>query len=145
VESRAPTFPLLSSHDVLVLSPRLVLRCPPFRSELAFSVDIALLVEAVAIVEGVEIVEIVEFVGALEIVEILELVGAVTVVEVVEIVEIVGFVGALKIVVVAKLGTFLGQEFGLSRDLVLPIALPPCSASMYLPSRPVSAALVETA
>jgi hypothetical protein len=109
MESRAPTFPFLSSHDVLVLVPSLVLRCLPFRSELAFSVDIALLVEAVAIVEVVEVVE------------------------------------ALEIVVVAKLGTFLGQEFGLSRDLVLPIALPPCSVSMYLPSRPVFAALVKTA
>jgi hypothetical protein len=108
-KSRAPTFPFLSSHDVLVLRPSLVLRCLPFRSELAFSVDIALLVEAVAIVEVVEIV------------------------------------GALEIVVVAKLGAFLGQEFGLSRDLVLTIALPPCSVSMYLPSRPVFAALVETA
>ena len=127
MESRAPTFPFLSSHDVLVLGPSLVLRCLPFRSELAFSVDIALLVEAVAIVEVVEVVEAVAIVEALEIVEIVELVGA------------------LEIVVVAKLGAFLGQEFGLSRDLVLPIALPPCSVSMYLPSRPVFAALVETA
>jgi hypothetical protein len=70
MESRAPTFPFLSSHDVLVLGPSLVLRCLPFRSELAFSVDIAQLVEAVAIVEVVEVVE------ALEIVEIVELVGA---------------------------------------------------------------------
>jgi hypothetical protein len=121
MESRAPTFPFLSSHDVLVLGPSLVLRCLPFRSELAFSVDIAQLVEAVAIVEVVEVVE------ALEIVEIVKLVGA------------------LEIVVVANLGAFLGQEFGLSRDLVLPIALPPCSVSMYLPSRPVFAALVKTA
>jgi hypothetical protein len=78
-------------------------------------VDIALLVEAVATVEAVAIVEVVEVVGALE------------------------------IVVVAKLGAFLGQEFGLSRDLVLTTALPPCSVLMYLPSRPVFAALVETA
>jgi hypothetical protein len=115
MESRAPTFPFLSSHDVLVLRPSLVLRCLPFLPELAFSVDIAVLVEAVAIVEVVGVVEALEFVGALE------------------------------IVVVAKLGAFLGQEFGLSGDLVLPIALPPCSVSMYLPSRPVFAALVEPA
>jgi hypothetical protein len=60
------------------------------------------------------------------IVEVVEVVEAVELVEVVEVVEIV--------------------EFGLSKDLVvLPIALPPCSVSMYLPSRPVFAALVETA
>jgi hypothetical protein len=92
--------------------------------ELAFFVNIALLAETVAIVEVVEVVEAVELV------------------EVAEVVEIVELVGALEIVVVAK----FGQEFGLSKDLVvLPIALPPCSVSMYLPSRPVFAALVETA
>jgi hypothetical protein len=133
MDSRAPTFPFLSSHDVLVLGPSLVLRCLPFRSELAFSVDIALLVEAVVIVEVVEVVETVAIVEMVEVVEALE------------IVEIVELVGALEIVVVAKLGAFLGQEFGLSRDLVLPIALPPYSVSMYLPSRPVLAALVKTA
>jgi hypothetical protein len=151
MESKAPTFPFLSSHDVLVLRPSLVLRCLPFLPELAFSVDIAVLVEAVAIVEMVGVVEALEFVGALEIVEVvevvetLEFVGALEIVEVVEVVEALEFVGALGIVVVAKLGAFLGQEFGLSGDLVLPIALPPCSVSMYLPSRPVFAALVEPA
>jgi hypothetical protein len=73
MESRAPTFPFLSSHDVLVLGPSLVLRCLPFRPELAFSVDIALFVEAVAIVEVVEIVGIVELAGALEIVVVVKL------------------------------------------------------------------------
>ena len=69
----------------------------------------------------------------------------VAIVEAVRVVEALEFVGALGIVVVAKLGAFLGQEFGLSGDLVLPIALPPCSVLMYLPSRPVFAALVEPA
>jgi hypothetical protein len=88
--------------------------------ELAFFVNIDLLAETVAIVEVVEVVE------AVELVEVVEVVEAVELVEVVEVVEIV--------------------EFGLSKDLVvLPIALPPCSVSMYLPSRPVFAALVETA
>jgi hypothetical protein len=104
--------------------------------ELAFFVNIALLAETVAIVEVVEVVEAVELVEVVEVVEVVELV------EVVEVVEILELVGALEIVVVAK----FGQEFGLSKDLVvLPIALPPCSVSMYLPSRPVFAALVETA
>jgi hypothetical protein len=78
---------------MLVLRLGLVLRCPPFRSELAFSVDIVLIVETVVIFEVEKVV------------------------------------GALEIVVVGKLGSFLGQEFGFSRDLVIPIALSPDSFS----------------
>jgi hypothetical protein len=77
--------------------------------------ELAFFVNIDLLAETVAIVEVVEVVEAVELVEVVE-----------EVVEIV--------------------EFGLSKDLVvLPIALPPCSVSMYLPSRPVFAALVETA